>query len=308
MTTLLRGVIRAYTAGTHRADVQPIESLPTRTLSVPVATNVPSSEVVVGRECAVLLFTDDNPDDGVVVSVQGALPVSGAPKGARYFTFGLHGDLTNEHSLDDADESTLTAGKDVFWKWNDAGGGRKFKIHDIGGDVTVELRGAGGALLGLGYDTDAYPRIQFNQDGELHMGLGSAPPAAKLVPGLAGVIQVPGSTKFQVVGALAYLPTPLNIVAAATTIPPNALVELTANASYTLTSTPTVINGDDGQQCLIRCVDTVDVITLQDQGTLAGSNLRLGAATRALGPRDSILLVYSNAVGDWTEIAYNTVI
>lgn len=231
-----------------------------------------------------------------------------APDNARYFTLGLNSALTNEHSLDEADESTLTSGKDIFWKWNDGGSSRKFKIHDIGGDFTLELRGVSGVVLGLGYVSDAYPRIQLTQDGELHMGDGTGPPGAKLVSGLAGVIQVPGSTKFQVVGALAYLPTPLNIVAANTQIPPNSLVELTANASYTLTSTPTLQTGDNGQQCLIRCVDTVDVITLQDQGTLAGSNLRLGAATRALGPRDSILLVYSDAVGDWTEIVYNTVI
>lgn len=74
MTTLLRGVIRAYNAGTHRADVQPVDSLPTNVLTLPVATDIPVALVVVGRECGVLLFTDDNPDDGVVVTVHNAVP------------------------------------------------------------------------------------------------------------------------------------------------------------------------------------------------------------------------------------------
>ena len=59
---------------------------------------------------------------------------------------------------------------------------------------------------------------------------------------------------------------------------------------------------------IIVNVDTVDTITLQDQGTLAGSNLRLGAATRALGPRDSIMLMYDSVVADWVELNYNTVL
>jgi len=74
MTQLLRGVVRAYTAATHKADVQLAGSLPTRLVSLAVATNVRPAVVVAGRECAVLLFTDDSPDDGVVVSVQGANP------------------------------------------------------------------------------------------------------------------------------------------------------------------------------------------------------------------------------------------
>lgn len=83
---------------------------------------------------------------------------------------------------------------------------------------------------------------------------------------------------------------------------------LTADASYTLTSTPTLADGEDGQRVLILNVDTTDVITIQDQGTLAGSNLRLGATTRALGPRDSIMLMYSSTIGDWVEVAFTNVL
>ena len=71
MSTLHRAVIKAYTAATHKADVQLVSSLPTLLSNLPVATDINQADVVVGRECAVLLF-DDNPDNGVVITVHGA--------------------------------------------------------------------------------------------------------------------------------------------------------------------------------------------------------------------------------------------
>ncbi len=73
MTTLKRATIRSYNPATHRASVQPADSLPTFLTALPVATDIPAAEVVAGRECAVLMF-DDNPDNAVVVTVHGAVP------------------------------------------------------------------------------------------------------------------------------------------------------------------------------------------------------------------------------------------
>ncbi len=78
MTTLFRGIVRAYASGTHRADIQPVDSLATLITGIPVASDIPAAEVLAGRECAVLLFTDDNPDDGVVVTVHGSPPATPA--------------------------------------------------------------------------------------------------------------------------------------------------------------------------------------------------------------------------------------
>jgi len=82
VSTLHRALIRAYAAGTHKADVQLVDSLPTLIAGVPVATDIPAAEVVAGRECAVLFFTADNPDDGVVVTVHGAVPAA-SPGGSK---------------------------------------------------------------------------------------------------------------------------------------------------------------------------------------------------------------------------------
>jgi Pectate lyase superfamily protein len=100
-----------------------------------------------------------------------------------------------------------------------------------------------------------------------------------------------------------------NITAAATTLTStSATLELTADNSYTLSNAPTVADGYSGQELLIINVDTVDTITLQDQGTLASSNLRLSAATIALGPRDSIRLRYNATIGDWIQVAQTNVL
>jgi hypothetical protein len=57
--------------------VQVAGSLATWLDSVAVATDIPPREVIAGRECAVVLFTDDNPADAAVVTVHGAAPSPG---------------------------------------------------------------------------------------------------------------------------------------------------------------------------------------------------------------------------------------
>lgn len=71
--------------------------------------------------------------------------------------------------------------------------------------------------------------------------------------------------------------------------------------SITLTSTPTIASGANGQICKIMNIGTQNIV-LQDQGTLAGSNLRLTANTITLTPRDSIELIYLTDFGDWMQI------
>jgi hypothetical protein len=76
MSTLTRATIKSYSSGTHKAAVQLAGSLSVWLDAVRVATDIPPAEVVAGRECAVLFFTDDNPDDAVIVTVHGAVPAA----------------------------------------------------------------------------------------------------------------------------------------------------------------------------------------------------------------------------------------
>jgi hypothetical protein len=94
---------------------------------------------------------------------------------------------------------------------------------------------------------------------------------------------------------------------AATTINPAPVVFLTSAAPITMSSTPTLADGFDGQQCIL-VVTGANAITFTDQGTLAGSNLRLSVATIALGTRDSLQLLFSGDIGDWVELSTMNVI
>jgi hypothetical protein len=64
---------------------------------------------------------------------------------------------------------------------------------------------------------------------------------------------------------------------------------------------PTIADGYQGQIVSILN-DGAATITLQDQGTLAYSNLRLSANTVALGPRDSVQLMFNTTINDWVQI------
>lgn len=101
--------------------------------------------------------------------------------------------------------------------------------------------------------------------------------------------------------------TQATITVAATAITPVPGVPVhtvQASAPLTLSAAPTIPNGVDGQ--VVTLVNTAaSAITVQDQGTLANSNLRLGATTRALGTRDTLTLLYVAALGDWVEIAFD---
>jgi hypothetical protein len=74
MTTIKRATIKSYNAANHKATVQIAGSLAVWLPDVPLATDIQPAEAIAGRDCTVLFYTDDNPDDAVVLSVHGALP------------------------------------------------------------------------------------------------------------------------------------------------------------------------------------------------------------------------------------------
>lgn len=68
----------------------------------------------------------------------------------------------------------------------------------------------------------------------------------------------------------------------------------------TLTSAPTLPDGYDGQRITLLNV-AASSLTIQDQGTLAASNLRLFTTTVVIPVRCSIELVYSAVIADWVQ-------
>lgn len=95
-----------------------------------------------------------------------------------------------------------------------------------------------------------------------------------------------------------------NIALAGDAIDPNRALTLLTNttaAAITLTSTPTVPDGVNGE--IVRLVNTGPMaVSLQDQATLASSNLRLWAPKVTLNTRESLELQYLSEVGDWVQV------
>jgi hypothetical protein len=92
-----------------------------------------------------------------------------------------------------------------------------------------------------------------------------------------------------------------NIVADATTV----LISNTTGGAITLASTPIIPDGVVGQRAEITNIGTQNVV-VRDQGTLAGSNLRLGATSRTIGPLDTLIVKFLN--GDWVEVGFVTTV
>jgi hypothetical protein len=64
-----RGTLRAFDSGTYKATVEVAGSISVWLTGVPVARNIASSEIVAGRNVALLLFDPSNPNDAVVAAV-----------------------------------------------------------------------------------------------------------------------------------------------------------------------------------------------------------------------------------------------
>lgn len=78
---------------------------------------------------------------------------------------------------------------------------------------------------------------------------------------------------------------------------------LNPDANYTMTSAPTIANGSAGQIVyIITAGDEPNTVEVQDQDSLADSNLQLGAAGRTIGAND-VLILHFNGM-DWCEVHY----
>lgn len=116
-------------------------------------------------------------------------------------------------------------------------------------------------------------------------------------------------------GATAFTPTTSTLTATTSTIDPSGTATRLANTSggsLTLApaaSGPIIPDGVDGQILIVFNGGAQNVV-LTDQGTQAGSNLRLATSGTpiTLGQRDNITFLFSSTVGDWIEIARTNVI
>lgn len=95
---------------------------------------------------------------------------------------------------------------------------------------------------------------------------------------------------------------------AATAINPVGLkIKVVGNGgAVVLVATPTITApATDGQLLLIQGTDGTNTVTLQDEASLAGTGLELGAASRVLGLGDTILLTWDSSTSKFYEIAFS---
>lgn len=169
-------------------------------------------------------------------------------------------------------------------------------------------------VLSIADGTVAAPALSFAADPDTGIyrpaanQLTVAAAAAASMTAAATSVSAPGAVLATTLQAAAFQstqPTALQtITAVGNTITFNGSYKrLASDATRTLTSTPTIGAGTDGYD-LFLFYEGANTLTLQDAATLAGSTLRLGAATRALSNRDVLHLRYSSAAAAWIEVAF----
>jgi hypothetical protein len=101
-------------------------------------------------------------------------------------------------------------------------------------------------------------------------------------------------------------PLALQTVGAGDTIQTDAAKIRVAGSggAVTMTSTPTLEAGTEGQMLLILGTHATNTVTLQADSSVAGTKLMLGATTRALGLGDQILLSWDATIAMWCEVSF----
>lgn len=77
-------------------------------------------------------------------------------------------------------------------------------------------------------------------------------------------------------------------------------VQVSCSSALTLTAAPTIADGSNGAVVTIINTGSNNCI-VQDQDTLASSNLQLSASSVTIAPKQSLTLRYNSAIGDWVQ-------
>lgn len=145
--------------------------------------------------------------------------------------------------------------------------------------------------------------------GALNGTLGATTPATAQVTTFtaSGIATFGGNV---IVSSRVFAPTAgaTQSLLAATAINPVGLkIKVVGNGgAVVLVATPTITApATDGQLLLIQGIDATNTVTLQDEASLAGTGLELGAASRVLGLGDTILLTWDSTTSKFYEIAFS---
>lgn len=113
-----------------------------------------------------------------------------------------------------------------------------------------------------------------------------------------------------ITGTIGTVPSAIQSLLAATQITATSpKVRVVGNGGpVTSTVTPTIPAPLSDIQLILMGTSDVNTVTLQDNATLAGTRLRLGAATRVLGANDILVLGYDVTTNFWSEYSFVDVV
>jgi hypothetical protein len=175
---------------------------------------------------------------------------------------------------------------------------------------TEQMRLTSGGNLGIGtsgpdFKLDVSGEVRIEGTNKLYFGgSGSGDNDTNLYRSAADTLKTDDA--FVVAGAVVTPSSTLQTLSAGNAIAANAAKVRVAGSggAVTLTSTPTVADGSDGQILIIQGTSDTNTVTVQDEGTLMNSNLELGAATRTLGKGDILVLTFDSTDSVWYELCY----
>jgi len=110
-------------------------------------------------------------------------------------------------------------------------------------------------------------------------------------------IQITGTTQFVASSTVQDLATSSTIIQEVT------LTKIYASSSIIIASAPTIADGNEGDIIVLLGASTTQAITVQDQDTLASSNLQLGSTNREIANGSTLALMFDGT--DWVELWYS---
>lgn len=118
-------------------------------------------------------------------------------------------------------------------------------------------------------------------------------------------IRVDGVSINKLDGKIAWKPSgDLSLTASSAIAVKRGIMRLVGAGSIVLTSTPSLVDGIDGQIVILQGTSDTNMVKLQDEAQLASSGLRLtSGADFTLGKGDTLMLIYDAGDDLWYELS-----
>lgn len=284
-------------------------------------------------DSSVLATVRNLEDTAASLYVFNAAPGVNIPSAARVSPAGLQGPdgtapadaLLAANNLNDVDDVSVSRGNlglgtaAVLDQGNS--NGDLPMVNDAGGLVNgesvfatatgLETKDAGQTRTAIGLGTMAVQNAGAVAitGGSLNGTLGATTPSTAQVTNItaSGISTFGGNT---IISAPLFTPAvgaTQSLLAATAINPVGVKIKVVGNGgAVVLVATPTIsAPATDGQILLIQGTDGTNTVELQDDGSLAGSGLELGAASRVLGLGDTILLTWDSTTSKWYEVSFS---